>query len=190
MIWHQLQSAKREGRDLHVLLLDLASAFGSVPHSLIWTALNFFYIPNTITNLVKNYFRELQFCVKTSEYITSWQLLEVVILAGCTISPLAFTMAMKVIIRATKWVVGGEHLQCGQRLPPIHTYMNDMTTVTFAVACTKQLLAKLQDNITWARMKLKPSKSRSISISKGKLVDQRFYIKATPIPLVSDPLRA
>lgn len=59
MIWHQIQSAKREGRDLHVLFLDLTNAFGSVPHSLIWTAFNFFHIPNTITNLVRNYFQDL-----------------------------------------------------------------------------------------------------------------------------------
>jgi len=33
------------------------------------------------------------------------------IMAGCIISPLAFTMAMEVIIRASRWVVGGgEHL--------------------------------------------------------------------------------
>ncbi|KAJ8390061.1 hypothetical protein AAFF_G00110750 [Aldrovandia affinis] len=150
-----------------------------------WT-FNFFHIPSTITNLVRNYFQDLQFCIQTTEYTTSWQSVEVGIMAGCTISPLAFTMAMEVIIRASKWVVGGERLQSGQRLPPIRAYMDDMTTLTSTIACTKHLLGKLQANITWARMKFKPSKSRSISIVKGKLVDQRFYIKDTPIPLVSE----
>lgn len=168
MIWHQIQSARREGRDLHVLFLDLANAFGSVPHSLIWTAFDFFHIPSTITNLVKSYFHDLQFCIQTTEYTTSWQSLEVGIMAGCTISPLAFTMAMEVIIRASKWVVGGERLQSGHRLPPLRAYMDDLTTLTSTVVCTKQLLGKLQVNIDWARMKFKPSKSRSISIVKGK----------------------
>jgi len=35
MIWHQIQTAKIEKKDLHVIFLDLANAFGSVPHSLI-----------------------------------------------------------------------------------------------------------------------------------------------------------
>ncbi|CAM4720493.1 unnamed protein product [Leuciscus chuanchicus] len=105
---------------------------------------------------------------------------------GCTISPLAFTMAMEMIIRASRWVVGGERRKDGQRLPPIRAYMDDMTTLTSTIACTKRLLAKLHSNITWARMKLKPSKSRSISIIKGKLTDQRFNINETPIPLVSE----
>ncbi len=184
MIWHQIQTAKKEGRDLHVLFLDLANAFGSVPHSLLWTAFEFFQVPMTITNLVGNYFKDLQFCITTTEYSTSWQSLEVGIMAGCTISPLAFTMAMELIIRASKWVVGGERLQSGQRLPPVHAYMDDMTTLTSTIACTKRLLVKLHANITWARMKLKPSKSRSISIVRGKLVDQRFHIDETPIPTV------
>ncbi|KAJ8016034.1 hypothetical protein DPEC_G00002940 [Dallia pectoralis] len=90
-------------------------------------------------------------------------------MAGCTISPLAFTMAMEVIIRASRWVVGGEKTKNGIRLPPIRAYMDDMTTLTTTAACTRRLLGKLQENIKWARMKIKPNKSRSISIVKGQL---------------------
>ena len=32
IFWHQIQLAKRERRDLHVVFLDLANAFGSVPN--------------------------------------------------------------------------------------------------------------------------------------------------------------
>ncbi|KAI2667638.1 Retrovirus-related Pol polyprotein from type-2 retrotransposable element R2DM [Labeo rohita] len=88
------------------------------------------------------------------------------------------------IIRASKWVVGGERLQSGQCLSPIRAYMDDMTTLTSTIACTKRLLEKLHANITWAHMKLKPSKSRSISIVRGKLIDQKFHIDETPIPMV------
>ena len=35
MIWHQIQTAKSDKKDLHVIFLDLVNAFGSVPHSLI-----------------------------------------------------------------------------------------------------------------------------------------------------------
>jgi len=76
-------------------------------------------------------------------------------MAGCTISPLAFTMAMEVIIRASRWVVGGEHLDSGMRLPPIRAYMDDMTTMTTTVACTNRLLGNLTDNIEWAQMQIK-----------------------------------
>lgn len=71
--------------------------------------------------------------------------LEIGIMAGCTISPLAFTMAMEhVVIRGSKWVVGGERLQSRQRLSSIRAYMDNMTTLTTTFACTKRLLEKLQ----------------------------------------------
>lgn len=107
-------------------------------------------------------------------------------MAACIISPLAFTMAMEIIIRASKWVVGGERLQCNQRLPPIRAYMDVLTPLTTTVPCTKRLLEKLHQNITWARMKLKPSKCRTISIVKGQVTDQRFYVGGTPVPTVSE----
>ncbi|KAL1273018.1 hypothetical protein QQF64_028880 [Cirrhinus molitorella] len=93
-------------------------------------------------------------------------------------------MAMELIIRASRWVVGGERLKSGLRLPPIRAYMDDMTTVTTTNACTKRLLDKLQGNIKWARMEIKPNKSRSISIVKGQLTNERFQINNEPIPTV------
>ena len=186
VIWHQIQVAKKEGTDLHVVFLDLANAFGSVPHNLLWTAFNYFRVPPALTTLVKAYFQDVQLCVTTAEFTTSWQHLEVGIMAGCTISPLAFTLAMEVIIRASRWVVGGQRIKPGLRLPPVRAYMDDLTTLTVTKACTVRLLGKLQENIELARMKIKPSKSRSISIVKGKLSDHRFHIGEEPIPMVSE----
>ena len=76
-------------------------------------------------------------------------------MAGCTISPLAFIMAMEGIMRASKWVVGGETRQNGTRLPPILAYINNMTTVTTTASCARRLLSKLNDNLKCARMNVK-----------------------------------
>ncbi len=51
-------------------------------------------------------------------------------------------------------------------------------------ACTKRLLYKLQGNNRWTRMEIKPSKSRSISIIKGQIVNERFYINDEPIATI------
>ncbi len=100
MIWNQIQAAKKDGRDLHVVFLDLANAFGSVPHNLLWIAFHYFSVPEAITRLVKSYFQDLQLCLTIGDCTTAWHRVEIGIMAGCTISPLAFTMAMEVIIRA------------------------------------------------------------------------------------------
>lgn len=64
--------------------------------------------------------------------------------------------------------------------------MDDITTLTTTVPCTMRLLEKHHQNITNARMKLKPSKCRSISIVEGQVTDQRFYIGETPVPTLSE----
>jgi len=64
--------------------------------------------------------------------------------------------------------------------------MDDITTMTTTVACTNRVLGKLTDNIEWAQMQFKPSKSRSISIIKGKVVDKTFFINGEAIPTVSE----
>ncbi|XP_062888558.1 uncharacterized protein LOC134337458 [Mobula hypostoma] len=74
----------------------------------------------------------------------------------------------------------------GQRLPPIRAYMDDITILTTTVPCTKRLLEKRHQNVTWVRMKIKPSKCRSISIVKGQVTDKRFHIDGTPVPTVSE----
>lgn len=123
VIWHQIQVVKKEGKDLHMLFLDLANTFGSVPRNLLWTALDYFRVPPALTTLVKAYFQDIQLCVTTSEYTTAWQYLEVGIIAGRTIFPLAFTIAMEVIIQASPWVVCGQETRSGLRLPPVRADM-------------------------------------------------------------------
>lgn len=108
------------------------------------------------------------------------------IMAGCTIFPLAFTKVMEVIIRASKWVIGGERLTFGTCLPLIRAFMDDLTTITTTASYTRCLWEKLQENISPDRMKFRPSKSRSIKIVKGKLTQQRFYINQEPFPTVSE----
>ena len=68
MIWSQIQAARHEKRDLHVVFLDLANVFGSVPHSLLWEAFDFFRMPCGIKRLVKAYFLDIQLCFTTAEY--------------------------------------------------------------------------------------------------------------------------
>ena len=61
----------------------------SVLHEMLWTAFNFFQVPEDITRLVKAYSQDLQFCVTAQASTTARQHLEIVITAVCTISPLA-----------------------------------------------------------------------------------------------------
>ncbi|XP_039516167.1 receptor-type tyrosine-protein phosphatase beta-like [Pimephales promelas] len=167
VIWEQIQRAKREKGDLHVVWLDLANAYGSVPHQLIEYALDFFYIPDCIRALVAKYFEDIKMCCTHQDFTTGWQQLEVGIAMGCSISPILFVAAFEIILMGARVMVGGMKLPSGQRLPPVRGYMDDITTILQTAACTTRLLKRVDELVGWARMKIKPAKSRSLSIRKG-----------------------
>lgn len=59
MIWEQIQTTKREKKDLHIIWLDLAKAYRSVPHQIKGHALEFFYILDNIRTMITNYFQDI-----------------------------------------------------------------------------------------------------------------------------------
>ncbi|KAG1932793.1 hypothetical protein F2P79_020826 [Pimephales promelas] len=187
MIWDQIQKAKREKTDLHVIWLDLANAYGSVPHQLINYAMEFFHMPTCVKSFVAQYFSNLQMCFSLQEFTTGWQRLEVGIAMGCTISPILFVAAFEIILIGARQMVGGIKLPTGKRLPPLRSYMDDVTSLLQTAACTSRLLKRMDELMSWARMKVKPSKSRSLSLRRGVRNDNiTFAIGGENIPLLSE----
>ena len=187
MIWHTIQKAKERKEDLAVIWLDLANAYGSVPHSLIWYSLEFFHIPGKLVKFLKCYFDNFRMRFTTREYTTSYQKLEVGIPMGCAISPMLFVMAMEVIIRATCVTCTGFEIEPGLRLPPIRAFMDDLTLLVPGREIAERALERLSELIKWCRMKFKPRKSRSLFLKHGRLDDDvAFRIGEENIPTITD----
>ena len=80
--------------------LDLANAYGSVPHELLMKAMDFFYIPKKIKTVMKNYYDNFRMRFTTENFTTDWHRLEIGIAAGCTISVIWFILVMEMILRS------------------------------------------------------------------------------------------
>lgn len=78
MIWNQIQKAKREKTDLHIIWLDPENADCSVPHQLISYAMKFFRTPSSI-NIVASYFNNLDMCFSLQDLVG--------ITMGCLFNP-------------------------------------------------------------------------------------------------------
>ncbi len=175
------------------MFLDLSDAFGSVPHNLLWSAFDYFQVSAAITGLVKAYFQDRT--GRTALCINSRFHHSVATPRGGNHGQLYD------LPTGPHHGHGGDHpsisvggwrtaYKTRLRLPPIRAYIDDLTTLTTTTltttkACTLQLLAKLQRNNKLARMKIKLSKSRSIPIVEGKLVDVHFQVGSETIPSVS-----
>lgn len=95
---------------------------GTLPQ-LIAFALDFFYIPDSIKAIIMSYFQDMHTAA------------EVGIAMGCAISPILFVAALKVILIGARQVVGGVRLPIGQRLPPLRSYMDDITCLLQTAPC-------------------------------------------------------
>ena len=186
MIWEAIQRAKAERRDLHVIWLDLANAYGSVPHQLIWLALQMYHIPRPMVKLLQAYFSDFMMRFSTTRYTTQWIPLEVGIAMGCTVSPILFVLVMQVILRAAESRCSGADLGGGLHMPPLKAFMDDTTILASQETEARSIMDRLQQVITWAGMKFKPQKSRSLSLKKGKVSPNlMFTIDEEAIPTVS-----
>ncbi len=119
VIWEQVQRAKREKSELHVVWLDLANTYGSVPHKLVEFALEFFYVPACVIIIIAKYFNNLRMCFSLDGCMTGWQQLEVGIAMGCSISPILFVAAFEIILIGARQMARGLRSPSGGRLPAL-----------------------------------------------------------------------
>ena len=147
-------------------------------------ALDFFNFPSKVGEIIMKYFNSafMKFTVK--DYTTKWQALEIGIMMGFVISPLLLVLAMELILRGaantSKGVMKNEHLT----LSPSRTFMDDIL-VPFKIAADG-LLQRYYDLFTWARMKAKPKKSRSLSLVRVSVWEIHFKIRSDMIPTVRE----
>ena len=128
MIWDLIQQSRDEHKDLSVVWLDLANAYGSVPHVAIKFALEFFYIPEHVIGIIEAYLKCYKIKFQMPTYSTSELDVEKGVAAGDTISPLLFVMVKEVVIKAAMRVA--ESMICpkvNEVLPPIRAFMDDLT---------------------------------------------------------------
>ena len=184
MVWSALQDARVRKKSLVEIWLDLANAYGSVPHKLIEFALNRYRVPQNWIRLIMNYYDSLWTRVSTSAAQSDWKQLQRGIFAGCTISVILFLLAFNVLlefINANKYPAF--KLSNGNSLPIFRGFMDDLSVMTVGVPYAKEILGKVNSALIWARMKSKASKSRSCVIVKGRcMAVEPFEIGGEVIP--------
>jgi len=186
-----LHEARINQKDLTVVWLDLANAYGSMPHQLISEALLHYHIPDHAIKIIMNYFSRIQLRFSTADFTTSWIDLEKGIVTGCTISVILFVMGMNLIIKAASRESRGPKTNTGIRLPSNRGFMDDMTVTTETHIQARWILQALGETVRWARMAFKPRKSRYLIVKKGKVTEKfKMTIQDEDIPsVISNPIK-
>ena len=137
-------------------------------HQLIYTALQHYHIDCHIQKIVTSYLDGIKLRFSVGDQMTHWQKLKKGIVTGCTVSMVLLIMGMNLLINSTKRETRGPKTQPGIYLPSSRVFLDDLTLTT---SCHIQARWMLTDVVTWARMKFKPAKSRSLVIKKGKTTE-------------------
>ena len=64
--------------------------------------------------------------------------------------------------------------------------MDDIAVLSRRIAATNGILKRLDDSITWSRMRFKAKNSRSATIIKGKQKEVKYRIGGEEIPTVKE----
>ena len=119
---------------------------------------------------MRNYYSKFQMRFTTENFTTDWHRLEVGIGAGCTISVIWFVLVMEMLLRSA---------DCSEELvkvrSPKKAFMDDVTLLTQNQKMMEKVLARLDDLITWSRMRFKAKKSRSLTFVEGRQRQVKFF---------------
>lgn len=97
-----IREAHENRGDLVVLWLDLANAYGSIPHKLVELALHLHHVPSKIKDLIMDYCNNFRMQVTSGSGTSDWHRIEKGIIIGCTISVILFTLAMNMVIKSAE----------------------------------------------------------------------------------------
>ena len=187
MIWESIQQARRNRLSLCVIWLDLANAYGLVPHQLLWKTLENHHAPIPVIKILQEYFRGFEMRFSMMAYTTKWIPLQVGIATGCAISPCLFVLAMQVLLNASGSHNDRVHIGRKFHTSSIKAFMDDTTLVMNRKQAVQRSLDKMNDLLEWCRMSFKPAKSRSLALTRGKIrSDVFFLVEGQRIPTVQE----
>ena len=185
-VWNALKDARLRKQSVSSIWLDIQNAFGSLPHELIFFALERYGIPKHWSNLVRRYYEGLWSRSVSTTAPSSWHRHQRGIFQGCTISVTLFLISMNVILEyINQEKVEAYEISSGIKLPVTRAFLDDLNLMTTNVKDTQSLLTRSVNALKWARLSFNTMKSRSFVMIKGRTMNTcPFQINEENIPSI------
>ena len=153
---------------LFTIGLDIANAYGVIPHKLIIFALQRYGITPQWIRLVENYYKGI-FSKSLSDSAISGshrhQLGDI-----CRVHSffILFLAGMNIILEYSLQVKVSEFTTNNIKLPLLYAFIDDLSLMSCAVSGAQTLLSQCITALTWACVEFRADKSYSIVIIKGR----------------------
>ena len=161
MFWDELKSRKAEKSNAAAIWLDIANAYGSAPHQLLFFALTQYGIPEHWVSFFINYYEGLWSISWSDSAPSSWHHNVRGIFISCTASIILLLSAINVIIEHISAVTEDE-IYNTMTSAPVKAFMDDMFLMPPSIPATQVLLDNCAVALNWARMSFRASKSSAL----------------------------
>ncbi|KAG6932301.1 hypothetical protein G0U57_000080, partial [Chelydra serpentina] len=94
------QTTRRARKPCAIAWLDLANAFGSIPHHHIFDTLQEFGMPESFLRLIRELYEGCSTTIRSVEGETAEIPIRSGVKQGCPLSPIVFNLAMEPLLRA------------------------------------------------------------------------------------------
>ena len=185
-----LKEARSKKRSFSVCWLDLANAFGSVPHSLIQFSFQHYHAPPEMVDMISNLYDDLIGVVSSKSWQTAPIHLQIGVFQGDPLSVLVFNTVMNTLVDT----ITKQHSSLGYLLTASSSrcnllqYADDTTLLADSPSSCQTLLSTIEAWLTWSGMKANVPKCVCLAIqaSTGKPYDPKLQLNGESIPYIGE----
>ena len=134
MVWAALKEAKSKNLSLATIWLDIANAYGSIPHKLIIFALHQYGVSRKWIHLIESYYCGIFSKSFSQEAPSSWHRHQQRgIFAGCTLSIILFLAGMNIILEYSLLATTPQFHLNNIPLPPMRAFMDYLSIMSSTI---------------------------------------------------------
>ena len=179
MVWAALKEAKSKNLYLATIWLDIANAYGSMPHKLIIFVLHRYGVSPKWIHLIETCYCGVFSKSFSQEAPSSWHRHQRGIFAGCTLSKMLFLAGMKIILEYSLVATTPQFHLNNISSPPMRAFMYELN-MSATICGAKTSLSRCAIALNWAGLTFRADKSRSIVIIKGRSMNTTPFSVSSP----------
>ena len=166
MAQEAIRYAREHRKPICICWIDLANAFGSVPHNLVQFSMEWFAVPRRFRNLIFNYYKSIYAFVEGPNWNSDWFWISTGVPQGCTASTIIFDMVFQLLLDIHKSFVPNISFKMPRADISIFnpTYADDVALLSDTPEQNQLAMEAFQKAWMWSQsFKLKIPKCRSFA---------------------------
>ena len=159
-----LDDARRRCGEVVVAWLDLANAFGSIPHQHIQTMLGSLGVPSKIQSVVAELYSRSTTTIRTRDGETQPIHIGSGVRQGCPLSPIVFNLAIEPLLRVAISLASSHGYRLYDNDLAVLAYADDLALLAKDQTSMQILLDSISATADWMGLKFKPAKCATLDV--------------------------